>query len=335
MTLPKISIVIVNWNGWKDTLQCLDSVFKSSYPDYRVIVVDNGSTNESVEKIEQWAQDQKGILFSSSPARDVSEPSVRLDPAGRPGKEQAAGAGASDLVLLYSQENLGFAGGNNIGIKHALGDEGDYVVLLNNDTTVPASFLKTLLDVASIDQEIGIVGCKVFQKDDTNQIQHGAQNRISWRGFCAKNLKDSSGIVEVNFVTGCIMFINSKVFRDVGLLNEKYFMYVEDVDFCYRTESNGWKIKVDLDTAIWHRHSASNRDNGFSVTYYSARNRLHLISRQLKGIERATAFVSFHVEQLLRVMRFALKGHFKMIAGIFIGNMDFLCGRDGPRRQEG
>ena len=302
MTIPKIFTVIVNWNGWKDTLRCLDSVLKIRYPEYRVIVIDNGSENNSAERIEHWIQQQKGKTDTSP------------------------------FVLIRLKKNMGFAGGNNIGIKYALKEKANYVVLLNNDTVVPATLLENLLKVAEEDPAIGIVGCRILQMEGCDKIQHAAQRRIPWRGFVRKDLRFNSGVVEVNSVTGCIMFVNSKVFHEVGLLNEKYFMYMEDVDFCYRAQREGWKLKIDLDTSIWHRHSGSNKDNGFSVAYYSSRNRLYLISWQLKDVKRVTAIVSFHMEQLLRILRFALKGHFRMIAGVLLGNVDFLCGRDGPRR---
>ena len=156
---PKVAIIILNWNGWEDTIECLESVFRISYPNHKVIVVDNGSTDSSMEKIKNWA-DGKLEVLTPGPAHHLyhlSHPPVKKPiPYVYYTREEAEKGGnftieekitlPYPLILIQTDENLGFAGGNNVGIKYTLCNKNiDYLLLLNNDIVVDKKDRKSVV----------------------------------------------------------------------------------------------------------------------------------------------------------------------------------------------
>jgi len=179
---PKVAIIILNWNGWKDTIECLESVFRIDYPNYQVIVVDNGSKNDSVERIKAWAEGRQEVLTPepTHPLYPLSHPPVQkpipyieydrntAEAGGLPEKEkllyEKLPKGISyPLILIQTGENLGFAGGNNIGIKFALNhDDFKFIWLLNNDTVVKHDALLHMVNRMGDDLDIGICGSTIL-----------------------------------------------------------------------------------------------------------------------------------------------------------------------------
>lgn len=240
--MPKVAIILVNWNGYEDTLACLESLQQLDYPAYTVIVVDNGSNDDSVDRIR---------------------------------------ASYPDVVLIETGKNLGFVGGNNIGLKHPQATTADYALLLNNDTEVSADFLSLLVEAAEADPEIGIVGPTIYYFDEPQKIW-SAGGIIDWqKGVTSMaNLNETDegqlGTTPrpMDFVTGCALLIKNKVMKQVGLLDPRFFAYYEETEWCVRVNQVGFKILHIPPSKIWHKISLVARESSPQVHYYMTRNRL-------------------------------------------------------------
>ncbi len=250
-----VSIIIVNWNGIGDTCVALDSIQKLHTKDIHLdtFVVDNGSTNDSV-----------AVLKKKYPW----------------------------VHLLEAGKNLGFTGGNNVGIKAALNTGSDLVWLLNNDTYIHPDSIY-LLD-AFKDPKVGVAGSKIYfangheyHKDrysasDRGKVFWYAGGRIDWlnmyashRGVDEVDHGQYDKIEKTDFVTGCSMMIRREVFDRIGTLDNAYYLYLEDVDFCLRAKRAGFDLVYFPKSVVWHVNAGSTGGPGNPVhEYYQTRNRL-------------------------------------------------------------
>lgn len=281
---PKVSIIILNWNGWEDTIECLESLFQITYPNYDVIVVDNGSEDESIEKIKEYCEgkirvESKFFEYNSSnkPIKIIEYTREEAEAGGGKEKEIKNMSSNEKLIIIKNEKNYGFAEGNNIGIRYALKAlNPGYVLLLNNDTVVDKEFLGELVKVAGSDKTAGAVGSAIYlyHKPKTIQSLGGKINMwIGRRRPITKIEENDSGIVEVDYVSGACILVKREVIENVGLLDEEYFTYVEDVDWCFRIKRKGYKVYSSIKSLIWHKGSASTGGgyNSF-VIYHIFRN---------------------------------------------------------------
>jgi|SRR5215212_575749 len=217
---PFVYVIVLNWNGWCDTLRCLASVDRLEYPNYRLLIVDNCSTDDSVDRIR----------------------------AARP-----------DIFLIQTDKNLGFAGGNNLGIRHALDQGAEYVWLLNNDTVVDSRSLTTMVDLAEEDSRVGLVGSVLYYMDKPEKVQiWGGAYVYFWYGI-VRNREAPTNHSELQHIIGASMLIKRALIEDIGLLDERYFMGWEDIDYGFKARNNGWKLKTASASVVWHKVSASSR----------------------------------------------------------------------------
>lgn len=216
--------VVLNWNGWRDTLACLRTLATQTQP-LHVVVVDNGSTDESVVQIGAWID--------------------------------GAPAGSTTFTLLRSPENLGYARGVNLGVRQALASGAEFVWLLNNDTEAPPDTLAKLLHTAGEHENTGIVGTVLLYHSDPAQVQAWGGGRVSrWSGTTCHYLRPTT-FGRGSYLTFASVLIRAGVLRDLGLMYDGYFMYYDDSDFCLRMEGTRWKLAVAEDTAVLHKESAS------------------------------------------------------------------------------
>ena len=248
MSRPKVGIVIVNFNGTDDTLECVRSVVKVRYPNFRTYVVDNGSTVSPREKL-----------------------SPHLD----------------DVTLIENDANLGYTGGNNVGCRRALEEKVDYVLLLNNDTTVDPGFLDPMVDAMERDDRLGMVTPKIyFYGQDRVFWAYGAAvgrwtGRSPHLGVYRKDTGQFDSIREVDRITGCAMFVRREVFERVGFLDDRFFIYCEELDWCLRTRRAGWRLEVVPESVIWHKgHRDSGRIGRPFIAYLQTRNQLLMLRKQ-------------------------------------------------------
>jgi GT2 family glycosyltransferase len=252
---PSVAIVVLNWNGKVDTIECLKSLHGVQYPRFEVIVVDNASTDGSVQAISE--------AFPS-------------------------------LTLIPVAKNLGYAGGNNAGIRHALQKGADYVLLLNNDTTVDPLFLSIMVDTAEGNPDVAMLGAKILFANSDNRIWFiGATwNREACRGHHRAigevDEPPHTGIVETDYVTGCALLIRSATIRRIGLMEEEFFLYYEEADWCFHARRQGFRCLVALDALVWHKASSSTggRDSPLTL-YFMERNRLLWAERNLPVFQLA------------------------------------------------
>jgi len=284
MGKPRISIIILNWNGWEDTIECLESLFQINYPNFDVILVDNASEDDSLEKIRDYCSGHLPVessFFNYNPHNKpitVYEYNETFKKDKRPLKTENS---KKHITLIKNGENRGFPGGNNVGIKFALEFfDPDYILLLNNDTVVDENFLGELIKKGDSRDAVGILGPKIYFYDEPQTIW-SAGCKISWklsRGIQIGTNELDKGqyneIKEVEYVSGSAFLIKCEVIEKIGLMDEKYFLYFEESDWTLRANQEGFKSLYIPTSHIWHKVSRSG--GGISKPiglYYITRNR--------------------------------------------------------------
>lgn len=291
---PKVSIIILNWNGWKDTIECLESLQRITYPNYGIILVDNWSKDESIENIKKWANGEikvKSKFFKYNPTNKPIEWTEynREEAEREEGKEKRVTSLTSNdrIIIIKNEKNYGFAEGNNIAIRYALRVlNSDYILMLNNDTVVDKKFLSELVRVAESNEKIGIVGPKIYFYDRPASIQSagGKISFIKGRTYplqyneLDRDSKLSNELKKTEFVCGCVMLIHNRFLRKFGLFDPFYFSYGEDVDLSLRIRKEGYELFLVPQAKIWHKGSASTGGymNPFAY-YYSVRNAIYFV----------------------------------------------------------
>lgn len=283
---PNVAIIILNWNGWRDTVECLESVYQIKYPNYNIIVVDNGSEDESIEKIKDYTKGELIITSDFFKYNHLNKP-IKLFEYTKEEiylikelkKEYYELFPHKKLILIKNDNNYGFAEGNNIGIKYALNIlNADYLLLLNNDTTVDKYFLNELIGVAETNEYIGILGPTIYDYNCENKIQSAGTN-LKWKkgiGIKFRYNEIDNGtfekIIEFDYVSGCAILIKDDVFKKIGYLNKNYFAYWEETDFCIRANNVGYKVVSIPKSKIWHKELTSTKKISGFHEYLLTRN---------------------------------------------------------------
>ncbi len=307
-TIPRVSIIILNWNGWKDTIECLESLYQITYPNYDVIVVDNGSDNESVEKIKEYAEGRLPVeshffeyIMENKPLHYVEH--SQGDAETERGTEKVIVHLPLDkkLILIKNDKNLGFAEGNNIGIKYAFKIYSpEYILLLNNDTVVDKNFLTELVNVARSDEQIGFAGPKNYYYDyhgRTDVINFAGGKITLWKGRSEHvGMRDIDNgqydhIVNTDYITGACLLARREVLEEIGLLDPAYFMYWEEADWCMRARNIGYKLVYIPGAKIWHKVAAS--QNGNVNKFFFVRNTFIFIKKNASKIQYAIFLLYF------------------------------------------
>ncbi len=355
-SLPKVGVVILSWNEWKDTVECLESLQKIDYPNYEMIVVDNCSTDGLVENLKRWAKGEvpvnTGFVKSDADLKPVQYIEYDRNTAEAGGDQQEKNleglASSRKLVIIQSGENLGFPGGNNVGIRYSL-KRGDlrYVLLLNDDTVASPDFLSKMIEVAEKDEETGIVGGKICYYHCPEKVWYGGGKLSLWRasgynqqvGEADRVLspgdrdQETRGVIEASFITGCLMLIRTELLQRSTLFREDYFLYVEDTDFCYRALQEGWKLKVNLGAKIWHKGAPTKaRKISLMSSYYMTRNRLFFGFETVQGLRYRIVFALFFFStRPARLLMWAISNRKQVAKGTLLGIMDFFRGQRGER----
>lgn len=251
----KVYIIILNWNGFEDTAECLKSIMELDYDNYKVILVDNGSVDGSVEKF------------------NISSPNIKL---------------------IKNKNNVGFASANNQGIKYAMEGGADYIWLLNNDTVVPRDVLTKLVAAFSSPQT-GLASPLIYYYDSPEIIQFCGSviDWENKKIKHIENLEELAGIdIEENLsLWGTALLIQRKVIDEVGYLSEKYFAYHEDEEYCLRVARAGYRSVVVPDARIFHKNSRSTGSNDAPMqVFLRSRNLFFLWMDNLTGADRISYF---------------------------------------------
>jgi GT2 family glycosyltransferase len=281
MSDPTVAIIILNWNGWPDTVECLESINHINYPNYQVIIVDNNSSDDSIKKIIDYTLGKlevKSNFFKYDPNDKPIETVIyskeysEIEESSNPNKQ---------LILLKNDTNYGFAEGNNIGIEFALKNlNPDYILLLNNDTVVDKDFLKILVQEGEKDSKIGLLGPKMYYYDNPNVIWC-IGGKIDWKlgrglhvGINELDTQQYPEKMNFDYINGSALLVKRNVLDEIGLLDNIFFLYFEETDLALRASKKGYSSTYIPNSKIWHKVSKSGGGIKKEIgLYYITRNR--------------------------------------------------------------
>jgi len=291
----KIAIVILNWNGYEDTSECIISLQNITYDNYKIIIVDNGSR-----------QDDFLLLKKNFP----------------------------EIEVIRSESNLGFTGGNNLGIEYAMKMHPDCFLLLNNDTIVEPNFIQPLLDVFEKEKDAGITAPQInyFYEPKKIWTEGGNISLVRGSGFAYSDRIESKikpDNKSVTFVSGCCMLIKKEVLEKIGLFDDNFFLYVEDADLCFRTIKADFKIFVSNNSRIFHKVSSSTNESLSQLPlYYVTRNRLYFAKKNF-GYSYFITFIYILFSMITKSVKWFISSESKNVQVVFRAFKDFVLGNMG------
>lgn len=338
--MDKTYILLLNWNGWKDTIECLDSLFRSNYPNYTIVLCDNNSNDQSLEYIKAWAEGnmdfspeyktpinlnsehiKKPILYSEYTQKEAIADNRCISEQVR-------------LVLIQTGANLGFAGGNNVGLRYIMKrPDFTHVWILNNDTVVEENALSEMLQVASRDPHDRPIGSYQYNYFKPRQLEMVAG--LSIARYAAVRPCFEKDIRKVDYLSGASIFMSKWRLENLGLILEEYFLNSEDLEYTYFYKTEFAKRNPNVDPflvagAIWHKESATQGKNRFLQSYYFTRNILYC-SKKIGALKFLLTF--FYA--LSRLIYALLLGKFSLAKGIVVGIVAFIRGDYGAYRSPG
>jgi GT2 family glycosyltransferase len=288
---PRVSIVILNWNGYDVTRECLVSLSKTDYPNCQIVVVDNGSADGSPDRL---------------------------------------AAEFSAVTLIRNPKNLGFTGGNNVGIRRALEENADYVLLLNNDTVVAPNFLSELIRAGESDKRIGLLNPKILYFEPSDRIWYAGGSFNIWKGIAShrgsrevdRGLYDTPE--EVTFITGCAFLIKTEVIRKIGPLDECFFYTCEDTDWSIRSLNAGYRALYVPSSLVWHKESMDTKRNAGKAfrDFYNVRNSLLLARRHAKPYHWPSFLFCLALMVAYRTTGYSIRGEFDRVRAVYRGLHD-------------
>jgi GT2 family glycosyltransferase len=304
---PRVDILILNWNGWRDTIECLESVLQLHHAPIRVIVCDNGSSDDSLDRIRQWAREGAAPSVAKSPLRSPVRGRpvpIRLVEYDRRAAEAGGDAAAADatLVLIAAGDNVGFAGGNNIGLRFLLAsDSTGLVCFLNNDMVVAPESLSRMVSTLESDPSIGCVGPTLLEYHAPDVVQAAAGGMfVEWQGLPRPH--SSTGEPKgswaerhpdrLDFIGMGCMLLSVDTVRRVGLIDERFFLYCEDIDYSLRLRSAGLRLALAADADVWHKGGASSVHGSSFHDYQMVRSSLLLVRKLNPGLLPAAVVYS-------------------------------------------
>ena len=353
MDTPKVSIIILNYNGWADTVECLESVLRNDYPNYEVIVVDNDSPNGSMAYLKAWAE---GHLPSQCPDRlcpDLSSPPVpkpisfayyTKDDVVREKRNNVINSFWANtkigetitthypLTFIQTGSNLGFAGGNNVGIRHAINNGAAYILLLNNDTVVEPSFLREMMAVAIVKKKVAVFGSVI--------LDYYTGKTVFTNSFIDRKLKAHIRLDYANSdrkwwaterVCGAAMMVKCDYITKHALfLDERLFLYGEEMDISMRAKNYGLGTIMVSRSKVYHKEGATTGgDIKPANIYYALRNTIYLAKKLLSLKNQIIFNLFFFSARLVRVFEWSLRGQWDLV------KITFYAFRDGFRGKAG
>jgi GT2 family glycosyltransferase len=284
MKNKKVEVIILNFNGFPHTIECIESVRKISYPNYEIIICDNNSSDNSLKEIinfyrliefETKCQDKvKNIFYSKEKRKDSSK----------------------NIVLIALSKNLGFGGGNNAAIQYTLKENFNYFLLLNNDTVVDKNFLEPMVRLFEEQKNVGAVGAIQYNYYDKEKIEviYNKQNPFTLKNLRFNSMRgqNSTPYIETSYVEGACFLTRKDVIEKAGLLCEDYFFYWEELDWCDRMRKAGYNMLVSLEAKIWHKVMETIKKNPDEQTYFYIRSKFIYAKRNMNFIKRNIFYLS-------------------------------------------
>jgi GT2 family glycosyltransferase len=294
-----VYILILNWNNWRDTSECIKSCLQLSYPYFRIILIDNGSTDESA-----------AVLHETFP----------------------------NIELIQTGRNLGYAAGINAGIRFAISKNINYIWLLNNDTVVDINSLHQMVNAYSNAANVGFIGSKILNYHTPELVDYlggrldhkTAQTTHLLRGEADPGAADHL-LHETDFVTGCSMFFNTELINYIGFMDERFFLYYEDVDWNIKARIKGFSNYVCPSSVVYHKVHTSTRKVKGSIAYYSTRNALYFLENVL--ISKGGSWPRRFALDLKRLFYFLCQFNLRAIVFLIRGYISWLQGYQGKMDQ--
>lgn len=326
------AIILLNYNGWQDTIECINSLQLLEGQRYSTFIVDNASTDDSYENIKKYVQENYLSLGYKELSIIDNPPSFQ--------KNETQG---NFIFLIKSESNGGFAAGNNIGLKIALHlGSFDYFWLLNTDTVITPKTMAPMIKAFKSNQSIGVVGSVlVYMNTDTIQAVGGVKfHYLLGRGDQLGNgavlsdaIKYADFTDDLDYIAGASMMVNSSFIKDVGLMTEEYFLYFEELDWFFKAKKKGYSLAVALESVVYHKEGASIgtssvQQKSLLAEYYLTRNLL-LCYRNLLPIYLPFALA----RNLINAIRLIGRNDKKRIYVILVATLDALIGRKGRSKR--
>jgi GT2 family glycosyltransferase len=257
---PSVAIIVLNWNGKDNTCECIESVQKIDYPNYQIIVADNGSEDDSIT-----------VITHRFP----------------------------DIFILENGLNLGYAEGNNRAITYAMEQGFDYILLLNNDAIVDPQVINSFISASQANPKAGVFGAKIYYLSEPRKIWFAGGKILSnFITFHEGGGEIDDGlswedIRPIDYACGCTLFFKSDVVKKIGALENNFFLLWEEVDFCYRARRAGFECLFVPKAIAWHKISASFKAGNAEClqSYFMVRNRLLWIERNISWKQRSSFYV--------------------------------------------
>lgn len=288
MGVPYVVTSVVTWNNYDDTRACLDSLLTLDYPNHDIVLVDNGSTDGSANRLETEYE---------------------------------------SVEMIRTGENLGYAGGMNVGTRKALELDAEYVWQLNNDVVIPdESLLSDLVETMKANPDIGMLTPLVTEYPDTGTVWF-QKGTIDWKTGNTDHVdpesSGSDGLIYNDYIPNCSLLFPASVLDEVGLLPEEYFLYYDDVEHAVRIQDAGYKLATDTTSRIYHKESKSSRGElGPMYSYYRSRNMVLFREKFRERISDLFLLYLFGwiVEQVgIRIYYGELAGVRGLVEGLFDG----------------
>ena len=293
----RLAIILVNYNGIEYNINCINSIMKSKFKDYKIIVVDNNSQDDSVKVLKEHYKNE-------------------------------------EIILIESKENLGFSGANNIGIEYAKDNDYNYVMLLNNDTIIDENMISIMLETSK--KYNCLVSPKIYYFDNEDIIW-SAGGSINWKkglpiqyGINEKDEKQHDKEKFIEFATGCCLLIPIDAINKVGGLSEEYFLYYEDTDYSAKIIKEGFKILYKPEAFMYHKVSASTGgEKSISYWYYMTRNRLIFNKKFSKY--KVLNNLYFYSTTVIKTIKYLINKNIIALKGTYMGIFDYLKGKTGKK----
>ena len=295
-SVPALYVALICHNGWKNTIECLETLLRSDHPDLRVFVLDNGSTDGSMQQIKAWAngdalaQTPKGALAALAPEplpKPIAVASMSHASLGMPAIDWST----NRVALVDCEGNLGFAGANNVALRYVLRAEPNAnVVLLNDDTVVAPTAMSAM---AALVTSSTAVGATLLQYHAPEKVETLGGATVSMRTAMSRLIgfdmprSARRGPVEMDFISGCCMMMSRAVLERVGPLDERFFIYSEDSDWGVRARAAGVTLTYAPDAEVWHKGSTTMVARSPFQDYHTTRSSLHFIRKHRRGAPRA------------------------------------------------
>ncbi|MBP7901751.1 MAG: glycosyltransferase family 2 protein [Spirochaetes bacterium] len=327
MMTKRVSVVLLNYNGHSETIPCIESLFKSVYPIEEIVIVDNNSTDNSIEYLTAWLGGKSDYIYKfDNECLPLEEKPVSYCMYENSAREMnmirknEARKLSSDITIIKNYANDGFSAGNNVGIKYLLKRKSEFIWLLNNDTVITCNSLYQMIKLyESSSNRRTIIGSCLYYNDRRNEIQAYGGGRVNFLTGKSYSLKTPGN---VDYITGASLLIPSFGFSEIGYLDEKYFMYWEDTDFSVRAKKIKWDIKVAGNSIVYHKHNVSTERENQKCNKFrdvsTAKGAVRFFFKHAGIFALVPVFFRISAALIKRVRKLSILGFWSIIIGVMI-----------------